>query len=358
MAGIASGAELAESFDVVVLEQEFQTGYHSTGRSAAVLHLAFENDVVHRLSLLSEAFYVDPPEDFGQIAEPLEHIAFDTLEHRSTTEGFLNAWMNRCPWLQPLSETELRDKAPLLNSKQVCGSLDDRSLRLDVNAILQGFTRRLRERGGRVIPSHRVSEIERTANGWHVATKSGEVQEGDILVNAAGAWADSIARLAAISPIGIQPRRRTGVMIDLGDRFRSHPMCYRASGGLYFKPEGAHFMVSPADATDAIPSDVQPDELDVAITLDTFNQCTNYPVERPVSSWAGLRSFATDDVPVIGFDPHDSQFFWVAGLGGFGIQTAPAYARMVADLMQGKTGPELELVEESEVSPVRFKLGT
>ena len=354
MAGIATAAEIATDFDVVVLEQEFQTGYHSTGRSAAVLHLAFENDVVHRLSLLSESFYLKPPPGFGNLSTPLSHIAFDSIEHQGTIRHFLDGWLDRCPWLKPLQESDIRRLAPLLNTEQVCGSLDERSLKLDVDAILQGFTRRLKERGGEIHTTCRVRAIDRTDSGWQVEVESGTVYEADLLVNATGAWVDRVAELSGLRPLNIQPKRRTGVLVDPGQDLSSHPMCYKASGGLYFKSEGSLLMLSPADAIDSAPTDAQPDELDVALTIDLFNRCTNLEIERPFSTWAGLRSFAPDDLPVVGYDQVDPQFFWVAGLGGFGIQTAPAYSRIAADILCGRTGQELEMVSQNELSPSRF----
>lgn len=354
MAGIATGAQIATDFDVVVLEQEFQTGYHSTGRSAAVLHLAFENDLVHRMSLEAEEFYLNPPTGFGTLVEPIAHIAFDLAENQHYIDKFMEDWIGRCPWLKVLDETELHQLAPLLNEKQTCGLLDERSLRLDVDAILQGFTRLLKSRGGVVHNSQRINQIDRTSDGWTLTTVSGSQYEGEVLINAAGAWADQMAELAGVSPLDIQPQRRTGVIVQPETDSTNHPMCYRSSGGLYFKPEGSMLMVSPADATHTQACDAQPDELDVAIALDTLNQCTQMTIERPVSTWAGLRSFAKDDKPVVGWDVQEPSFFWVAGLGGFGIQTAPSYSRIAANLLRCKTVDEHSPVSASELSPSRF----
>lgn len=350
IAGIATAAELAGEFDVTVVEQEFQPGYHSTGRSAAVLHLAFENDVVHRLTRIAEPFYREPPSGFEQLAEPIDHIAFDTSENRELVESFVENWIERCPWLRILNPQELRSRALLLGDQIDSGALDSRSMRLHVDAILQGYRRLFGERGGTILPSRRVLDIDRRASNWRLAIDQSDPIEADILVNAAGAWADEIAEMAGVRPIGLQPRRRTGVIVDPQRDCSSHPMCYRASGGIYFKPEGPLLMVSPADATDSAPCDAQPEELDVAMVIDTLNRCTKLDIERPVNTWAGLRSFVPDGQPVIGFDLMDDQFFWVAALGGFGIQTAPAYSNIAASLITNQQGNGLDLVSAEELS--------
>ena len=354
IAGFATAAELSRDFDVTVVEQEFQPGYHSTGRSAAVLHLAFENDVVHRLTRIAEPFYRSPPVGFARLAEPINHIAFDTEENRDLVESFVDNWIDRCPWLTLLDEKDLRARAPLLGERMVSGALDANSMRLHVDAILQGYRRLFSENGGSFIGSRRVLEVERRPTNWLLTMDQSDPLEADVLVNAAGAWADEIATLAGIQPIGLQPRRRTGVVVDPEIDCANHPMCYRASGGIYFKPEGPLLMVSPADATDSPPCDAQPEELDVAVVIDTLNNCTKLDVSRPVNTWAGLRSFVPDAQPVVGFDSVDDQFFWVAALGGFGIQTAPAYSKIAALLVAEEKGGDLDLVGADELSPKRL----
>ena len=351
IAGLSTGAEIARNFDVTLIEQEFQPGYHSTGRSAAVLHLAFENDVVHRLTRMAEPFYRSPPTGFENLAEPLDHIAFDTSDNRELVESFVDNWVERCPWLTLLDSHDLKARAPLLDEQFSAGALDTRSLRLHVDAITQGYRRLLLANGGQILSSHRLIAIDRETTSWRLHFAQGETIEADVLVNAAGAWADDIAQMAGIEKLGLQPKRRTGVIVDPRRDCERHPMCYRASGGIYFKPEGPLLMVSPADATDSPPCDAQPDDFDVAVVLDTLNRCTTLNVDRPVNTWAGLRSFVADGQPVIGFDTADEQFFWVAALGGFGIQTAPAYARIAANLL---TDSNMQSeIEADELSPAR-----
>ena len=355
MAGIATAAELAANHDVCVLEQELQPGYHSTGRSAAVLHLAFENDVVHRLTRYADDFYRNPPDGFSDLCEPISHIAFDTPANKAIVHRFLDEWVGRCPWLKSLNGTALHACAPLLQAGFDVGMLDDHSLRLDVDAILQAFRQKLLVLGGEILVSRRVDMIEKRNSHWEISAVGASPLHVDVVINAAGAWADQIAEQAGIEPLGIQPRRRTGVIVNPDADWSSHPMCYRASGGIYFKTEGPLLMVSPADATDSDPCDAQPEELDVAMVLDTLCRCTTLQIDRPVSTWAGLRSFAADGVPVIGFDTSDDQFFWVAALGGFGIQTAPAYARIAAELIEGNSEIGTLELSSHELGPGRLQ---
>lgn len=358
IAGISTAAELADQFDVTVVEQEFQPGYHSTGRSAAVLHLAFENDVVHRLSCMAERFYREPPSGFARLADEIVHVAFDTHDQRALVQSFVEDWQERCPWLRLLSKSELRELAPLLEERFDAGAVDTRSLKLHVDAILQGYRALFSSRGGTLTGSRRVIAIERRADGWRLAFERGDALDADILVNAAGAWADAVAAMAGIRALELQPRRRTGVIVAPGVNCADHPMCYRASGGIYFKPEGVNLMVSPADAVDSPPCDAQPEDLDVAIVLNTLNECTKLEIERPVSAWAGLRSFVADGCPVIGLDPLDDQFFWVAALGGFGIQTAPAYSKIAASMLKDPDAPAMGLMTANELSPARLSAGS
>ena len=361
IAGIATGAHVAQSHKVLVIEREFQAGYHSTGRSAAVLHLAFENDIVHRLTKRAVSFYKNPPQGFSGLVSPLDHIAFDTPENESRLHGFLANWVDRCPWLRLLDQKELLERAPLLSSKFELGILDSESLKLDVSSILESYRKLLLERGGVIATSKQLTAIDRNESGWRLSFHQDEPEDATLLINAAGAWADEIADMAGVPRIGLQPRRRTGVIVNPGIEIRNHPMCYRSSGGLYFKPESQLLMLSPADATDSGPTDAQPDEFDVAVVIDTFNKCTKLQIEKPESTWAGLRSFVRDDKPVIGFDNHDEQFFWVAALGGFGIQTAPAYSQLAAQVIASRVGGSVTELSSADVAlaqelePNRFR---
>ena len=351
MAGISSAARLAEDFDVTVLEQELQPGYHSTGRSAAVFHKAFENDIVHRLTCWSEPFFKEPEEGFEHAGEPMCHMLVGTHSDREAIGEFLAKWTGRCPWLYPMNETEIREHIPALDQSIQVGVMDEQSLKLDVHSLLTGFRKRLTACGGKILTQIRVESIGWNADRWCIAGANGTELEAEILVNAAGAWADSVARLAGVPTQGIQPKRRTALLVDAGVDISHWPMCYRA--GLYFKPDAGFLLVSPADETDTEACDAQPELLDVATTIERLNATVTLEIERPEQMWAGLRSFAPDRLPVIGFEREHEGFFWVAGLGGYGIQTSPAYSEIVKHLVQKQPLPDEMGIEEDLIAPSR-----
>ena len=348
------GMRATNDFDVTVVEAEFQPGYHSSGRSAAVFHIPFENDVVHRLSLMSESFFADPPETFGGVAGTLGNMMIATFEERHRVEEFLDTWTGRCPWLKRVVRDEMISLVPVLSPEFQLGVLDEKSKWLDTHALLDGYRRQLLESGGRLETSFRIVEIDDSKGFWTVTSNQGQTIEADILVNAAGAWADEVAQLAHVDKIGLVPRRRTGLRVHPSIPIANWPMCYLASGGLYFKPEGETLMLSPADAMVSAANDAQPEIIDVAIALDRLNQVTGLDFDRPAESWAGLRSFVDDEAPVIGFAPDHPNFFWFAAFGGFGIQTSPACSQIGCGLLRNKPFLPPSCVDPEELSPIRL----
>lgn len=344
----------SRQFDTTVVEAEFQPGYHSTGRSAAVFHIAFENDTVHRLSLASESFFINPPKSFGTVATSLENMMIATMDERDVVDSFLDTWMGRCPWLQRLNGTDIARQIPVIRNMFQEGVLDKRSLALDVHALLDGYRRAFVERGGEVMTNRRLVELDDSQGHWKASFAQGDSIEADIVVNAAGAWADEVASLAGVQPVGLVPKRRTGLRIQPDVDFKNWPMCYRATGDLYFKPEGNSIMLSPADATESPPCDAQPEMLDLAVAMDRLHECTLLKVDRPHETWAGLRSFVSDELPVIGFAKDHSGFFWHAAFGGFGVQTSPACGKLGAELLGGNSTTASVEVSQQSVSPGRF----
>ena len=228
--------------------------------------------------------------------------------------------------------------------------------RTECSQHCEGHRRCLLECDGSVETLARVVEIGREADGWRIVLDNGRTVSGDVLVNAAGAWAGEIAELAGAVQVFLQPKRRTGIIVDPGVDSSTWPMVHLASGDLYFKPDATMLMVSPADETDWMPCDAQPDEWDVAVGMDRLNRSITIDIERPARTWAGLRSFVADRAPLIGFDAQVPSFFWLAGFGGFGVQTSPAYSRMAAGLINGEPLPDdLESLREL-VAPDRPNL--
>lgn len=354
IAGLSLAMHASHRFDVTVVEAEFQPGYHSTGRSAAVFHIAFESDTIHRLSLESETFFLNPPNSFGTIATSLQNMMIAKQNERDLVDTFLDTWSNRCPWLQRLNRKDIVRHIPVIHTEFQDGVLDRRSLALDVHSLLEGYRRGLVANGSEILTDRRLVELDDSHGHWIAAFAQGESLEADIIVNAAGAWADEVATLANVQTIGLVPRRRTGLRIQPDVDFKNWPMCYRASGDLYFKPEGSSIMLSPVDASDSPPCDAQPELLDLALALDRFRECTTLRVDRPHETWAGLRSFVSDELPVIGFAEEHSGFFWHAAFGGFGVQTSPACGKLGAELLNGNSSPSSVDISVASISPRRF----
>jgi D-arginine dehydrogenase len=230
----------------------------------------------------------------------------------------------------------MRAAVPILRDDAVHRVVvDPNALALDPHGMLERFRRVLVAGGGRVVGNARVSELEAVPRGWRVRCGNKDLK-ADILVNAAGAWADELALLAGVRPLGLQPLRRTAVLVDPAQDVSAWPLVHRAQGGLYFKPEAGLLMVSLGDETPSPPCDVQPEELDIAMTLARFQKMTTLVDSRPVRSWAGLRTFLPDRFPAVGFDGKVKNFFWLVGQGGCGMQTAPALSEAAASLLAGR----------------------
>jgi D-arginine dehydrogenase len=219
--------------------------------------------------------------------------------------------------------------------------LEEHAQDIDVHALHRGFLRGLKRRGGTLMLGDRVESIARNGAGWEVVAGE-QAYHASVVVNAAGAWADDVAAMAGLPRIGLEPRRRTAMILDLPDGIdpRAWPMVMDAAESFYFKPDAGRLLLSLADETPSPPVDAMPDDMDVAVAIDRFERATTLTIDRVQSSWAGLRTFARDRTPVVGFEPSAPGFFWLAGQGGYGIQTAPALSRVAAALALGDALPE------------------
>ena len=261
--------------------------------------------------------------------------------------------------VEGLSAKNLSKLCPLLRpGYAVAGVYEANAVDVDVHALHQGYLRLLRARGGQMIANAEVLRLENEKGLWTVHTTIGELS-ARVLVNAAGAWADEVAALAGLEPLAIVPCRRTAVLIDppAGLTVGSLPMTVDIDEQFYFKPEAGKLLLSPADETPSAPCDAQPEEIDVAIAIDRVQTATTIHATRVLRKWAGLRSFAADRSPVIGYDKRTESFFWLGGQGGYGIQTAPAAGLLAAALICEKDVP-MSLarfgVNEADVSPRRL----
>lgn len=351
IAGASAADALAPSARVIVLEQEERAGVHSTGRSAALFSETYGNAVIRALSRASRAFLAGPPDGFSEtpLIRPrgsLYVAAEDQLDRLRALEVATGTF-------ERLSGAEARRRVPILRPEaSAAGLYEPGAMDIDVDALHQGFLRRLRRRGGQLVTDAPVTALRREATGWIATTPRGDVS-APIVINAAGAWADRVAVLAGIAPLGLQPKRRTAALIDGPDLdFSGWPLVIDADETVYFKPDAGRLLISPADETDTEPGDAQPDDLDVAVAADRVERMTTLRVSRVRHRWAGLRTFAPDRTPVCGFDPREAGFFWLAGQGGYGIQTSPALAALAARLVLRLPGDLAEL--EAALAPDRY----
>jgi D-arginine dehydrogenase len=343
IAGASVAAHLAETRRVVLLEREERAGYHSTGRSAALFTEIYGNTVIRALTRASRKFLFDPPAGFaeGALTRPRGCLYIASESQLGALEAFA-ALPDVAPATRPLSVREARELCPILREGYVAAALlEPDSSDIDVSALHQGYLRLFRRRAGRLVLNAPVDALEHGAGGWTVHAGP-ERCTAPILVNAAGAWADEVAALAGLARVGLQPRRRTAVLVDppAGMDISRWPFVNDAQEQFYFKPEAGSLFLSPADETPVEPSDVQPDEWDVAVAVERVEAVTTLQITRPKARWAGLRTFAPDRTPVAGFSDEGSGFFWLAGQGGYGIQTAPALSQAAAALILEMPLPE------------------
>jgi D-arginine dehydrogenase len=358
MAGASIAAELAGSASVVVLEAEDQPGRHATGRSAAFWSETYGGPLIQPLTSASGGFLADPPSDFHE--RPLLHRRGAVSIAREGDEALLAAMRElyaagdvRFEWLE---RAELEARIPGLRSEWVRGLLEESCSDIDVAALHAAYLRRARRRGAELAVGAPVTAITRSGRNWLLDTNRGSFA-ADVIVNAAGAWADAVAAMAGIAPIGIQPYRRTMVQLRVAPPAPADlPLVLDARGAFYFKPEaGGRVWMSPHDETPCPPSDCAAEEIDVAIAVDRLQQTVDWAIDRVEHSWAGLRSFAPDRLPVYGFASRSAGFFWFAGQGGFGIQTAPAAARIGAMLLLGGApDPMIAAIDAAPYSAARF----
>ena len=344
MAGASAAYELASHGSVIVLERESQPGYHSTGRSAALYTQTYGHPVVRALTVASWDFYTCPPEGFSEnpLLTPRGVLLIGRADQTAALERDFAEGRRLTPSVQRLDREQTLARAPFLREDYVAGAVwEPDAMDLDVHAIHTGYLRGLKARGGRVATDAGVQAVERRDGLWIATTPAG-IFAAPVLVNAAGAWADALAGMAGVRPVGLVPKRRTAVTFDpvFADPadlagLNGWPMVIDVDEQFYVKPDAGHLLLSPADETPVEPCDVQPEEMDIAIAIDRMEQAARFTVRRVAHKWAGLRSFVADKVMVVGYDDGAEGFFWLAGQGGYGIQTAPAMGRTAAALATG-----------------------
>lgn len=343
IAGASAGWAIAGHARVILLERESAPGYHATGRSAAIYTETYGNRVIRGLTAATGLFLRDPPAGFADRAllSPRGVLLIATDDQRPLIEREYRMATDLGAAVRLLDGGGARQIVPVLRPDSVTAGLHEPGAAdMDVHAIHQGFLRGLKAQGGRLVADAEVTALERRRGLWSVRTTAGDFA-APLVVNAAGAWADALAGLAGIDPIGLVPKRRTAFTFDPPDGIDSAlwPLCGDVGERFYFKPEAGRFLASPADETPSPPCDAQPEEIDVAVAVERIETATTLRVRRILRKWAGLRSFVADRTPVAGFDPCADGFFWLAGQGGYGIQTSAAMAQCAAALLRGKDLP-------------------
>lgn len=358
IAGASVAHELAAHGSVVLLEREAQPGYHATGRSAALFSETYGNAAIRALSVASRPFFSQPPHGFSEYplwsARPALYIG--KAEQLTRLDEWCAGAQRLVPSVVRLDAAQTLQLIPRLRTEYVAGGvLEPEAADLDVHAIHRGFLRGAGRRGAEMVCGAEVRAIERRGTRWSVETTKGRY-ESPVLINAAGAWGDEIAKMADLAPLGLKPKRRTAIIFPAPANIdvRGWPALIDIDEKFYFKPEAGKLLGSPADETPSLPCDAQPEELDVAIAAARIESVLDFPVSRVERKWAGLRSFVADRTPVVGFDPTADGFFWLVGQGGYGIQTAPAMGRLATSLLVGNDLPrELEATgfDRDQVAP-------
>jgi len=344
MAGASAAAKLAHDFDVTLLEAEPALGYHASGRSAAMFDEHYGTATTCALNRASRAEHeargVLSPRGLMIVAKDSDAAQFEA--------DLISMGMEEC------SVAEAFARVPILNPDITRAAFFEDAHDIDTDKLLQGYARDAKAQGAQILTSQKVTGIGKSAI-WTVTTSS-DTFEADILVNAAGAWADQIAAMAGVSPVGLQPNRRSMARLPAPDGcdVSRWPMLFGPGETWYAKPDAGGWIVSPADEDPSEPMDAWADDMVLAEGLDRYQQYVTSPVTRVETSWAGLRTFSPDRSLVIGQDPDTDGFFWCAGQGGYGIQSSPAASDCLADLVAGRK-PKLDENTVQALSPSRFR---
>jgi D-arginine dehydrogenase len=333
IAGASLAAAIGDSARVLLLEAEDQPGYHATGRSAAFWSETYGGAAIQPLTTASGASLRD-----GGYLQPLGSLHIGRDDDERAIDAFLAEFANTPVVLERVDPAAL---VPGLRPAWRYGVMEASCAYIDVSKLHADRLAAARRSGAVVETRAELASAERVGGRWRIATRDGRSFTAALLVDAAGAWADAVAQVAGVRPIGIQAYRRTMVQLRTDPPAPSElPHVADIAGRFYFKPEtGGRLWLSPHDETPVDAHDVAPEEIDVATAVDRFEGVVDWQVDKIERTWAGLRSFAPDRAPVYGFDAEVPGFFWFAGQGGFGIQTAPAAADIGAALLVGGEMP-------------------
>lgn len=348
IAGTSVAAGLAPHARVLLLEAEDRPGYHSTGRSAAFWTESYGGPQVQPLTTASGPFL----HEHGFLS-PRGALTLARQAELAELAAFAAEFRDLGVRVDDLDRAALEARLPGLRAEWVAGAYEPDCCDIDVAGLHQHWLTGARQGGAELWTRAELAQAERHGGAWSLTLTDGRTAEAEVLVNAAGAWADPVAERAGVRALGVQPYRRTVAQLRLTDGPPADlPLVLGIDGLFYFKPEAGRLWLSPHDETQSPPCDAAPEELDVALAIDRFEHVVDWPIARIEHRWAGLRSFAPDRLPVYGFEPGQPGFFWFVGQGGFGIQTAPAAADLACALLLGQT---LAAVDPAPYDPQRFR---
>lgn len=357
IAGASLAAEIAPHCRVLLAEAEDRPGYHSTGRSAAFWAETYGGPQIQPLTTASGPWLESPPPGYGDrsFLGPRGALTLARADELDLLDAFEATFAGTGVRLERWDRPAVAAMLPGLAADVVAGVFEADCRDIDVGGLHQAYLATARRAGAELALRAPLRAAEHGAGGWRIALGEQSVT-ARVLVNAAGAWADPVARLARVSTMGIQPYRRTVLQLRTDPAPAANlPLTLGVRGDYYFKPEAGRLWLSPHDETPEDPADTAPDRMDIALAIERFSRIVDWRIEAVEHGWAGQRSFAPDRLPVIGFASDCSSFFWFAGQGGFGIQTAPAAAKLAASVLLGIT-PDAMLaqVDAQLYNPVRF----
>ncbi|UNK81171.1 FAD-binding oxidoreductase [Sphingopyxis granuli] len=344
IAGVSAAARLAPHGRTILLEAEDGFGYHSSGRSATYYHFGIGKSVVRGMTAFSRAHFETVGANGTALSRPSSALFIAPPEMLAGLDALEAEMRPYSDGLERLDADAVRAVVPVLRCGGdgiVAAVLDRTARRLDSEALQQDYRAAIKREGGRSIAGARVVAIARDGAAWVATTAAGDRFAASVLVNAAGAWCDGIARLAGVAPLGLRPLRRTIIVLDAppDQEVRDWPFTKTAVDDFYMLPESGRLLACPVDEVPSEPTDVQPEEYDIALAAAKVEHYTSLAVRRIGHSWAGLRTFTHDRVPVAGFAPDAEGFFWLAGQGGYGLQTAPAMSAIAEALITGGAWP-------------------
>jgi D-arginine dehydrogenase len=365
IAGVSAAYHLAPHARVIVLEREHVAAYHTTGRSAALHSETYGSAEIRAITVASGRFYRKPPPGFADhpLLTPRGALIAGRADQRAALQKAAADYARLVPSVRWLDPAETLSRQPLLKAEAAAGgAIFEEAEDMDVAAIHGGFLKGARAAGAVLRLDAEIVTLERRNGIWKIGLSDGESVAAANVVNAGGAWADVLAGLAGAAPVGLMPKRRTAFTFDApsGLDLAHMPMAIDFDETWYFKPEVGQFLGSPADETPSPPCDAQPEEMDIAIAVERIETATTLKIRRIKNKWAGLRSFVADKNLVVGYDPVIEGLFWLAGQGGYGIQTGESAGRLAASLALGggMPGDIAGLgVSEAALSPARFTQG-